>query len=186
MKSVAYIQARGGSKRIPGKNKLLWHGIPFVADAILTAKASCLFDVIIVSSDDLEILDIARRFKALPVLRSEKMSGDTVTDAELATEILPPLEHFDVVCKLYPCVPLLKPIDLRKAYVDLTMSDAEAVRAVDKHGDDAGAFWLFNMTDKPLDKLRKIDYTLEVSQDINTYADIQEAERKYENNRLLD
>jgi hypothetical protein len=111
------------------------------------------------------------------------MSGDTVTDAELAHEILPPLKRFELVCKLYPCVPLLKPIDLRRAYIALIASDAEGIRAVDKDGNDAGAFWLYWMTDKPLDKLRIIDYTLDVSQDINTYADIQEAERKYDKNR---
>ena len=185
MKSVCYIQARGGSKRIPHKNKLLWRGVPFVADAILTAEASCIFDLIMVSSDDKEILDIARQFGALPVLRSDKMSGDTITDTELATEILRPLKKFDVVCKLYPCIPLLHPIDLTKAYQMFMTSGAEALRAVDVNGIDAGAFWFYNMTDKPLDTLDKIDYTLDISQDINTYEDIEEARKKDETYRLL-
>ena len=182
MKTCCYLQARGGSKRLPHKNRMLWHGVPFVADAIIKAQASKLFDLIMVSSDDTDILDIARKYGALPVLRSAEMSGDNVTDAQLAVEILRPLGRFDIVCKLYPCVPLLTADELRCAYVKLLMSDAEAVRAVDDHGLDAGAFWFYRMTDNPLDTLCKLDYNLNMWQDINTPADIAEAERKYENN----
>jgi CMP-N-acetylneuraminic acid synthetase len=179
MKTACYIQARGGSKRIPGKNKHLWHGVPFVADAIHKAQESELFDLILVSSDDTEILDIARQHGALPVLRSAEMSGDNVTDAELAAEVLRPLKRFDIVCKLYPCVPLLTAEDLRLAWVQFSCHVTDALRAVDADGNDAGAFWMFWNEGKPLDKMSVIDYTLPIAQDINTYADIKEAERKW-------
>lgn len=180
MKTCCYIQARGGSKRIPGKNKYLWHGVPFVADAIIKAQSSKLFDLIMVNSDDTEILNIARQYGALPVLRSPKMSGDAVTDAELSTEIFKPLGRFDIICSLYPCVPLLKIHDLRRAYVRFMMSDDEALIAVDSNGVDAGAFYYYRMPLQAIDNVTYKDYTLEVAQDINTFDDIREAERKYE------
>ena len=186
MKSVCYIQARGGSKRIPHKNKMIWYGLPFVADAIVKANMTGLFDMIMVSSDDTEILDIARKYGALPVLRSKEMSGDNITDAQLAKEIFKPLKHYDHICCLYPCVPLLTVQDMRSAYSRFFTTETEALRAVDKTGKDAGAFYFFRMTDKPIDTLKYLDYTLEVAQDINTMDDIKEAKRKYENNRLLD
>ena len=49
---LAVIPARGGSKRIPGKNIRLFHGKPMLAYSIEAAQASRLFDRIVVSTDD--------------------------------------------------------------------------------------------------------------------------------------
>ncbi|HEU4497106.1 MAG TPA: acylneuraminate cytidylyltransferase family protein, partial [Flavobacterium sp.] len=40
MKTIAIIPARGGSKRLPGKNSMLFSGIPLIAHSILYARAN--------------------------------------------------------------------------------------------------------------------------------------------------
>ena len=56
MKTIAIIPARGGSKRLPGKNLMLLDRLPLIAHSILYAKAnSDSIDAIFVSTDDLEI-----------------------------------------------------------------------------------------------------------------------------------
>ena len=56
---IAIIPARGGSKRIPHKNIKMFCGKPMIAWSIEVAKESHLFDLIIVSTDDNEIAEIA-------------------------------------------------------------------------------------------------------------------------------
>ena len=58
--NIAVIPARGGSKRIPHKNIKEFCGKPMIAHAISAAKESCLFDHIVVSTDDEDIAEIAR------------------------------------------------------------------------------------------------------------------------------
>ena len=73
-KAVAIITARGGSKRIPHKNIKEFCGKPIVAYSIEAALASGLFDRVMVSSDDEEIAEVARKYGAeVPFLRSEKI-----------------------------------------------------------------------------------------------------------------
>ena len=60
MKSLAIIPARGGSKRIPRKNIKEFMGRPIIAYSIEAAINSGLFDEVMVSTDDLEIAQIAR------------------------------------------------------------------------------------------------------------------------------
>ena len=59
MSRLAVIPARGGSKRIPGKNIRLFHGKPMLAYSIEAAQASRLFDRIVVSTDDPAIAQLA-------------------------------------------------------------------------------------------------------------------------------
>ena len=58
--NLCVIPARGGSKRIPRKNIRKFCGIPMIGWSIKVAQASCCFEHIVVSTDDLEIADIAK------------------------------------------------------------------------------------------------------------------------------
>ena len=76
---VAVIPARGGSKRIPHKNIKPFYGKPIIAWSIETAKASGLFDHIIVSTDDAEIAEVAKQRGAeVPFIRPDDISDDYV------------------------------------------------------------------------------------------------------------
>ena len=62
--NIAIIPARGGSKRIPGKNIKTFAGKPLIAYSIDAAKASGLFDKIIISTDSEEVAEVAKSFGA--------------------------------------------------------------------------------------------------------------------------
>jgi len=76
-KILAIITARGGSKRIPGKNIAPLGGRPLIAWAIDVANGSRYLDRAICSTDSPEIRDVARGCGCeVPFLRPAALSGD--------------------------------------------------------------------------------------------------------------
>lgn len=126
---LAVIPARGGSKRIPRKNIKPFAGQPMIAYAIAAARDSGVFDRIIVSTDDAEIAAVARAHGAeVPFLRAPELADDHAgTVPVIADAIRRCAEagwHADLVCCIYPGVPLLQPQDLRDALALLDDADA--------------------------------------------------------------
>lgn len=77
--NLAIIPARGGSKRIPGKNIKLFAGKPLIAYSIEAAMACKLFDKIIVSTDCEKVADVAKAYGAeVPFIRPESLSDDYI------------------------------------------------------------------------------------------------------------
>jgi N-acylneuraminate cytidylyltransferase len=73
LKTLAVIPARGGSKRLPGKNIRDFAGKPMLAWSVEAALESGLFDTVMVSTDSEEIADVARAWGAsVPFLRSAR------------------------------------------------------------------------------------------------------------------
>ena len=64
MSVIAFIPARGGSKRLPRKNILPLNDKPLIAWTIEAALGSGIFDEVMVNTDDHEIAEIATRFGA--------------------------------------------------------------------------------------------------------------------------
>lgn len=135
MEKIAIITARGGSKRIPNKNINLFMGKPMISYAIEVAKQSGVFDVVMVSTDSIEIATIAKKYGAeVPFLRSERTSNDTATTYDVLQEVLEEYKklgkHFDVVGCIYPCVPLLKSETIKKAFTDMCNLNANGAQPV--------------------------------------------------------
>ena len=123
MPRLAIIPARGGSKRIPGKNIKDFHGKPIIAYSIETALKSGLFDEVMVSTDDEKIKKISLEYGAkVPFMRSDNNSDDTATTLQVIREVLESYENedrtFEEVCCIYPTAPLMKSSHL-KAGLDL-------------------------------------------------------------------
>ncbi len=79
-KRIAIIPARGGSKRIPGKNLARVSGKPIIDYPITTALDSSLFDTVLVSSDDEAILDHASAIPGVSTnVRPSKLADDMST-----------------------------------------------------------------------------------------------------------
>ena len=67
------ILARGGSKGVKGKNKVLINGVPLIAYTIIEAKRSKYIDRIVVSTDDKDIIKIAKKYNVeAPFKRPKK------------------------------------------------------------------------------------------------------------------
>src|SRR4051812_24167891 len=89
MKTLCIIPARGGSKRIPGKNVRLLRGRPIISYPIAAAQEAGCFSEIMVSTDDEGIAAIAREAgAAVPFLRSGATSSDHASTAAVAEEVL--------------------------------------------------------------------------------------------------
>ena len=82
---LAVIPARGGSKRLPNKNTLDFHGKPMIAWTIEAALNSLKFDKVLVSTDSIEIAEISKFYGAeVPFLRQSAADDfSTVSDATL-------------------------------------------------------------------------------------------------------
>ena len=118
---LAIIPARGGSKRIPRKNIKLFCEKPMIAWSIEAALQSGCFDQVIVSTDDEEIADVARRYGAtVPFMRPTELSDDH-------TGTIPVIRHaiewvnaqgqsVEQACCLYATAPFVSPEDIRRGF----------------------------------------------------------------------
>lgn len=89
MKILALIPARGGSKRLPGKNIRNLGGKPLISWSIEIAKQLNSVCDVLVSTDDEKIASIARMHGALvPWLRPLGLSSDESTSTEVALHAL--------------------------------------------------------------------------------------------------
>ncbi len=119
MINICIIPARGGSKRIPKKNIRDFCGKPMIARSIEAAKASGIFDRIIVTTDAEEIATVARACGAeVPFMRPPELSDD---HASTDTVLIHALDWFqkngielEYACCLYATAPFVKPEYLRK------------------------------------------------------------------------
>jgi len=134
-RNLAIIPARGGSKRIPGKNIRNFLGKPIIAYSIRLARESKLFDEVMVSTDTEQIAEIALAEGAeVPFFRSEKNSGDNIPLADVIEEVIESYrsagEQFDYACCLLPTAPLATKASLTRAYELLKERDFSSVRPV--------------------------------------------------------
>ncbi len=127
---VAIIPARGGSKRIPRKNIKEFHGKPIIAYSIEAAFESECFDRVVVSTDDAEIAEVARKYGAeVPFIRAQSISDDHATTSDVIVNAIERLnlKECDIVCCLYATAPFVLSSDLISAGEVLNNSDLDYV-----------------------------------------------------------
>ena len=132
MNNIAIIPARGGSKRIPRKNIYPIEGVPLIANTILIALNSGLFDQVIVTTDDLEIAEISLTYGAsVPRLRDKDLSDDFATTYDVMADSLH--ESWignlvpDYICCIYPASIFLTEMHLQSSFNTLVESDCSYV-----------------------------------------------------------
>ena len=91
-KTIAIIPARGGSKRLPGKNIKLLGGIPLLAHSILYAKQHDFINEVYVSTDDEAIKQVALQYDALIIDRPQQISGDLEPTVSALKHVLENIE----------------------------------------------------------------------------------------------
>ena len=132
---LAVIPARGGSKRIPRKNIKLFCGLPMITWSIRAAIESECFDRIIVSTDDEEIAQVARKYGAeVPFIRPADLSDDhTGTIPVIIHAINWQNQHGQAaveVCCIYATAPFVQASDLQSGRDILSRTGAEYAFAV--------------------------------------------------------
>ncbi len=112
MNLLAVIPARGGSKGIPRKNIRNLCGKPLISYVIETLRTSSYPLEVVVSSDDNEILYVAEKFGAIPILRPEQLALDAVTLDSVVYHAVSFMEQtnnvrYDYIITIQPTSPLL-------------------------------------------------------------------------------
>lgn len=136
---IAIIPARGGSKRIPGKNIRPLAGKPIITYTIAAARESGLFERIVVSTDSPEIAEVARQYGAeVPFLRDAKLADDVTPVSEVTADVLlrldPAGDKFDVVAQLMPNCPLRNACDVSDSLRQFEKAGAESQISVVRYG----------------------------------------------------
>ena len=131
---IAIIPARGGSKRIPGKNIRLFANKPLINYPIEACLESGLFEHILVSTDSEEIADVARSAGAeVPFLRPHELSGDFVPTAPVVEHAVRWAENAwgkcSAYCQLY-ANPFVQVETLKQGFELMESKDADVVLGV--------------------------------------------------------
>lgn len=139
MSSLAIITARGGSKRIPGKNIRPFLGKPALAWPLEAALNSGCFSEVMVSTDDEAIAATALAHgAALPFMRSAGTANDHATLADVVQEVLDQYaakgRTFDSVCCLLATAFSVTPQSLKEAAALLQDPDTDGVMPVVRFG----------------------------------------------------
>lgn len=119
MRNFAIIPARGGSKRIPGKNIREFCGQPIISWSIQAALESQLFDDVLISTDDPRIAEVAQQFGAsVPFLRPPELADDLTPTIPVVRHAIEELANRapDTVACIYPTAPFLTAQVLKQAY----------------------------------------------------------------------
>ena len=146
--AVAFIPARLGSKRVPGKNIRPLAGHPLLAYTIVPAIESGVFSSVIVSTDSEEIAAIARHYGAeVPFLRPAAFGGDTSPDIEWLEHALTELRaggrSWDAFSILRPTSPFRSAASIRSAFERFTsQAGVDSLRAVEKCTQHPGKMWV--------------------------------------------
>ena len=134
-KLLAIIPARGASKRLPRKNILDLSGKPLVAWTIEAALGSKYIDRVVVSTDDQEIANIAKKYGAdIPFIRPSELATDQTTSVDVVLHLLNQLEKiedkYDYVILLQPTSPLRTAKNIEEAIKLLRTKNSDAVISV--------------------------------------------------------
>ncbi len=133
---IAIIPARGGSKRLVGKNLLKLGGVPLIAWTIKAALGCESLDEVIVSTDSDDIKDVALEFGAtVPFKRPSNLATDTSSGFEVIEHAVEYYKNkhnriFDYVLVLQPTSPFRSKDHIDQAIKILLEKDASAVISV--------------------------------------------------------
>ena len=146
MRSLCVIPARGGSKRIPRKNIRQFAGKPIIAWSIEVARRARCFERIIVSTDDLDIAQVAQQYGAeIPFLRPQEFSDDLTGTMPVVAHAVEEMRRrygrYDAVCCIYATAPFVRIQDLRVGQERITAGWSFAFSATQFPAPVYRSFW---------------------------------------------
>src|SRR4029077_5715249 len=148
---VALIGARAGSERVPGKNVRRLAGHPLLAYAIETARQAPVLDLIVVSTDNERIAQVARWYGAdVPFLRPDEYATATSPDIEWIAWTRPRLgERYELFAIVRATNPFRGPGVIRCGLDQLLATpEADSIRAVERVKQHPGKMWIVDEADR--------------------------------------
>ena len=150
---IAFVPARSGSERVPGKNVRPLAGHPLLAYAIETARETGVFERIVVSTDSEEVAEVARWYGAdVPFLRPAEYATSTSPDIEWLAHTLERLdERFDIFALIRATNPFRGSDVVRRGFDQLLATpEADSIRAVELVKQHPGKMWILDDTGRTM------------------------------------
>lgn len=142
LRVLSIITARGGSKGLPRKNCLEFNGKPLIYWTIKASLESKCISTTIVSSDDEEILSIAKNYNGcIPKKRSKDLSKDETPSVDVVLDIAKDFKKYDYVILLQPTSPLRTSNHIDEAFFEMIEKKATSITSVCLAS--KSPFWMF-------------------------------------------
>lgn len=165
IKILGIIPARGGSKGVPRKNIRILGGKPLIVYTIEEAKKSKYIDRLVVSTEDPEIAEIARRSGCEVIHRPNELAQDNSLVIDVVKHVLEHLNSkegakFDYVVLLQPTTPFRKCEDIDNAIEKMLKLGGDSVVSITEVGDKHPARMKMIVNERIVDIFdRKWDFT---------------------------
>ncbi len=148
MKILGIITARGGSKGVPGKNIKLLGSITLLSYTANAANQSKLLNKTILSSDDIAIIDEAKKQQIeVPFVRPDELANDTATSIAVVQHALEYMESigefYDAICLLQPTSPFREKGFVDSAIQKFIDENADALVSVLPVPHEYNPHWIF-------------------------------------------
>jgi pseudaminic acid cytidylyltransferase len=139
--NVALVIARKNSKRIPNKNKKNFCGKPIIFWPLNTINKSRIFDKIYLSTDDLSIAKLGKKYGAnIPFIRDKKFGGDKISTIRVVKDFIKKISNKEKIniknlCCVYASAPFFTAKDLKeslKKLINLKSDFSFVVNPIDK------------------------------------------------------
>ncbi|MGO4906213.1 acylneuraminate cytidylyltransferase family protein [Flavobacterium sp. W20_MBD1_R3] len=150
MRILGIIPARGGSKGVPLKNSKLLNGKPLLAYTSEIALQSTYLTEVILSSDDLQIIEVAKQWGVhTPFIRPTELAQDTTPTIDVIIHALEWYEKqavsFDAVCLLQVTSPFRTVQFLDAALEKFIVSGCDSLVSVQKVPHEYNPHWTFEV-----------------------------------------
>lgn len=166
---LAIIPARGGSKRLPGKNVRPIAGKPMIVWSIEAALKCKYIDMLLVTSDDQEILDLAHDHGAECLQRPLYLSTDEAGTADVIMHAVDSLSRkYDYIVLMQPTSPLRTAAHVEEAIEELVRKSSDSIVSVTKT--EHSPLWSNVLpSDGSMKEFLRKDIVGKRSQDLDTY-----------------
>lgn len=143
-KVLAIIPARGGSKGVPRKNIRLLADKPLIAWTIEAAKQSKYIDRLILTSEDHEIIKVAKEYGCeVPFIRPQELAEDTTPGIDPVLHALTHVDGYDIVVLLQPTSPFRSANDIDECIEKIIKMQSPACVSVAET--DVSPYWMYEV-----------------------------------------
>jgi CMP-N,N'-diacetyllegionaminic acid synthase len=163
---LALITARGGSKGLPRKNVLPVAGRPLIAWTISAALESSFVDRVVLSSDDDEIIDIAKSLGCeIPFRRPKELSTDQASSIDVVLHAISMIHGYRYLVLLQPTSPMRSAEDIDMAMKLMLECGANSCASVCRV--EESPYWMYRVnTEGRLQSLLPTDTSVSRRQDL--------------------
>jgi CMP-N-acetylneuraminic acid synthetase len=165
LKILAVIPARGGSKGVPRKNLKKISGKSLLQWAIERSNKSKFIDRLIISSEDIEIIEESKKFGCeVPFKRPDYLARDESSTNDVILHALENINGYDIVLCLQVTSPLVETEDIDLAIKACVDSDSKA--CISASIPEKSPYWMFKLNNKMVDPIFGESYFNKRRQDL--------------------